>query len=278
MDQIVQTVYGSYLQTCQYLKLPFEHSAYTTLNEKFQSYTNITLLTTDMPHLQYVAIGNKGHQYTTGGDGVPLINILPHRPTDAALYGHLPFVLRPISGDLTPSERMNYRMRVIETYGGVQYAAYYLKRLDLTTTVSQMEHRDINDGVVTTTPFVPSVANLNPTPPSLPSNGVLVSTGDAVAVTAKVPFIMSAWEINELLTACIIKYGDDRYAIITEIGLVSGVDKIVEGNFNGTIASYTEAISAQICAHISAAYAAKYSNTGINVMLDVGAVNPLLFA
>lgn len=278
MDQIVQTVYGSYLQTCQYLKLPFVPKEHSTLNEKFQCNDDIALLATDMPHLKYVAIGNKGHQYSTGADGVPLINILPHQPTDAALYGHLPFVLRPMDNDLTPAERVNYRMRVIEEYDGVRYAAYYLRKLDFSTTVPQMEHREIDNGYINTTPFNPSVSNLNPVPPVLPPNGVLVSTGHAVAVTAKLPFSMSPWEINELLAACLIKYGDDRYAVITEIALVSGVDKTVNGEFAGVVTGYTDAIAAQVCAHIAASYAAKYCNTGIDVLLDIGAVNPLLFA
>lgn len=277
MDQITPTIYGSYLQTVQYLKRPYVSHPNSTLNEKFQIHTDVVLNANEIPHLQYIAIGNKGHQFTTGADGVPLINVLPHQPTDAALYGHLPFVLRILSNDLTPEERANYRMRVIETYNGSLYAAYYLKKIDYTTTIPQMEIREIDDGVITASPFIPDVTNLNPLPVSLPPGGVFVSSGNSVAVTAKLPFVMNAWEINELLNACIIKYGDDRYALISEIGLVSGVEKTVMGEFGGVITGYTEAISAQICAHIATSYAAKYSNSGINVLLDVGAVNPLLF-
>jgi len=278
LEQIVPTIYGSYLQTCQYMNLPFVAAEHTTLNEKFGSNEGIVLASDDMPFMQYVAIGNRGHRFTTGADGVPLINIVQHQPTDAALYGHLPFILRPLDNDLTPAERANYRMRVIETYDGVLYAAYYLKRLNFTNTTPQMELREINNGVITTTPFVPGVGNLNPTPPAIDPGVVLTSSGNAVAVTSKVPFTMDEWEINELLAACMIKYNDDRYAMITEIALCSGIDKTVTGEFNGIVTGYTDAIAAQVCAFISASYAAKYSNAGINVLLDVGAVNPLLFS
>lgn len=279
MEQIVPTVYGSYLQTCQYMKLPFQVADHTTLNEKFQCHADEVLAGTDMPFMQYVAIGNRGHRFTTGADGVPLIDLVQHQPTDGSLYGHLPFILRPLDGDLQASERARYRMRVVEIHGGVRHAAYYLKRINYTETIAQMEHREINNGSVITTPFVPTVSNLNPTPPPINPGGVLVSTGDAVAVTAKVPFTMDAWEINEFLNAVNIIHGDDRYAMITEIALCSGLDKTVTGEFNGNPAmGYTDAIAVQVCAFISSTYAAKYTNSGINVLLDVGAVNPLLFA
>lgn len=278
MEQIVPTIHGAYLQTCQYMKRTFVVENHTTLNEKFGLHDTIALAGTDMPFMQYVAIGNGGHEFSTGTDGIPLINSIQHLPTDAALYNHLPFVLRALDNDLTPAERAGYRMRVIETYEGVRYAAYYLKVLDLSTTVPQKELREVNEGIITTTPFASSVGNLNPTPPVITPGGVLTTSGNSVAVTSKVAFDMDTWEIEELLNASVVKYGDDRYAIISEIALVSGLDKVVSGDFNGTISSYTDVIAAQICAFMSSIYPAKYSTAGINTLLDIGAVEALLLA
>lgn len=275
MEEIIPTIYGSYLQTCQYLNRPFVVQESTTLNEKFQTNHEVDLPANVIPSLGYLAIGIGGHRFTTGGDGVPLINSVMHQPTDAALYKHIPFVLRRLDNDLTALERNKYRMRVLETYDNVTYAAYYLKVFDLTNTIPQTELREINAGVITTTPFVPGVSNLNPVAPVLNSNQVIVTSGNNVAVTSKVPLVLTEWEVNEILAACTIKYGDDRYAYISEIGLVSGVDKSVMGHFASADAAYTDVIAAQICAFVSASYALKYANQGVEALLDVGAIEPL---
>jgi len=199
-----------------------------------------------------------------------------HTPRDAALYNQLPFILRLPSEDLTPSERANYRLRRLEQHDGVTYVAYYLKLLDLSETSPVLELRSVTDGVVTSTTFEHTAADLNPTPPSITPGGVITTSGDYVAATAKVPFTMTADEITEFLNVANIIYGDVNYAMISEIALCSGVDRVVTGDFNGVSSSYTDAIAVQITNFINSFFAVNFINTELSSVFDVGSLESLL--
>lgn len=277
MEPIVRTIHGAYLQTCQILKLPFIVKPHTTLNEKFMIHEGVTISDVEIPHVQYVAIGNGGHRFTTGADGISKPDLVQHLPKHGSLYNHLPFVVRPLDNDLTGAERARYRLRRIEEHNGVRHAVYYLRVLDFTSTIPQMELREISEATISTTPFVPTISDLNPTPPAIDPGMVLTSTGDYIAATAKVHFSMDEWEIAELLSACTIIYGDDRYAIISEIGLCSGVDRTLTGEFNGVTSGYIDSVATQVVSFLSVLHVAKFTNTGFTMTLDIGSVEPLLF-
>lgn len=72
-------------------------------------------------------------------------------------------------------------------------------------------------------------------------------------------------------------YNDDRYAIISEIALCSGVDRTVNGVFNGVNSSYVEAIGVQCVSYISSMFMAKFMGGSFSVEMDVGSTEPLLF-
>lgn len=277
MEPIVRTIHGAYLQTVQLLGLPFIVKANSTLNEKFQVHSDVNLGDTDMPRTRYIAIGNGGHTFNTTADGIPTPSSVQHLPRHGSLYNHLPFILRPLSDDLTAIERSKYRMRKIEEINGTRYAAYYLKTIDVSQTLPQLELRDIANGNITSVPFEPTITDLNPVAPALVNNGLVTTTGTYIAATAKVPFTMDEWEVNEFTSACNIKYGDDRYAIISEIALCSGIDRAVSGEFNNVVSGYIDVVVAQVVSFLNVFYSAKFSNTGIDVMFDVGSVEPLLF-
>lgn len=276
MDNIVRTVYSSYLQTCGLLKLPFELKPNTTLNEKFNIQSGVSPTADQIPTLGYFAIGNGGHKYVTGAGGISVPEPVQHRATDAALFNHLPFVLREPVLDLSPAQRTNYALRKQVTYNGKSYWAYYLKRFTRDNVKASMEYRVVNNGVTVTSPFVPNSSNLNPTPPDLNSSGVNVVTGDYVASTAKFELNLAGEDVAELLHVAQVMYDDDAYAIISEIGLCTGVDKVVSasgvsGNFN-----FTEVIAAQIATFVSIHSAVKFSSNGIQILLDVGSSEPLM--
>ncbi len=275
MENIVRTIYGSTLQTAQLMGLPYVVKPYSTLNEKLAINATELITSTDVPTMRYAAIGNGGHQMVAGANGISRPMIVQHRTTDAALYNQLPFVLRELTNDLDPTTRANYALRRIETHNGISYAAYYLRRLDMTNTTADMEYRTVSKGVTVSTEFVPNNSNLNPTPPALSNTGTNVVTGDYVTATAKVNFSMSAAEVAEFMNVCNIIYGDPSYAIISEIALCSGVDKMLNGDFNGVTISYNEAIAVQINSLISAFFAMEFSNSGINYLFDMGATEPL---
>lgn len=276
METIVRTIYGANLQTCELLNLPVSIPLHTTLNEKFNINANISIATSDRPTLGYVTIGNGGHVMNLAPNGIAVPVPVPHLSRHAALYNHLPFVMREPGNDLTPTERSLYRLRRIEIHNGVSYVAYYMKLLDLSNTIPQMSYMTVSNGTTTATAFAPNTGDLNPTPPDLNTQGAQITSGDYISVTAKVVFSMTADEINELINVANILYNSPDYAIISEIGFCSGVDKSVMGDFNGTQSAYTDVIGAQIVNFVSTFYPVRFNNNGLSVTLDVGSAEPLL--
>lgn len=276
MENIVRTVYGANIQTALKLNLPVIIDPYTTLNEKFNIHNDILLAEDDRHVFKYMAIGNGGHRVAVGPDNIAKFQVIQHTPKHAGLYNQLPFVLRLPANDLTPTERLKYRLRRLETHNGVEYVAYYLRVLDLNDTSPILELRTIVNGNTTSTDFVPSISDLNPIPPAIVPGGVLVTSGDYIAATAKVSFNMPTDEVDEFLNVCNIIYEDEDYAIISEMALCAGVDRAVTGNFNGSTLGYTDAIGVQIVNHIASSIIAKSANAGINILFDLGNVEPLL--
>lgn len=277
MDNNVRSIYGAYLQTCALLGFNVDIKPNSTLNQKFDLFPNEIFNTGETPTVKYLTIGNGGHTASMGVDGLPLINPVPHSPRHAALYNHLPFIIREVTEDLTPGERLLYRLRVPRTIDGVNYMCYYAKVLDLSMVEPKIELRNNTDGIITATDFTPSLADLNPVKPVIPVNGNITSTGNYLASTAKIEFVMNEAEITELLNACNIIYGSDNYAFISEIGLCSGVDRSLMGNFGGPPSAYTEAVGVQIMNFISTAIPAYALSTSITQTIDVGSTSPLLF-
>ena len=277
MDNNVRSIYGAYLQTCALLGFNVDIKPNSTLNQKFDLFPNEIFSSGEIPTVKYLTIGNGGHTASMGVDGLPLINPVPHSPRHAALYNHLPFIIREVTEDLTPAERLMYRLRVPRTIDNVNYVCYYAKVLDLSMVEPKIELRNNTNGIITATDFTPSLADLNPVKPVIPVNGNITSTGNYLASTAKIEFVMNEAEITELLNACNIIYGSDNYAFISEIGLCSGVDRNLMGNFGGPPSAYTEAVGVQIMNFISTAIPAYALSTSITQTIDVGSTSPLLF-
>jgi hypothetical protein len=276
MDNTTRTVYAAKLQTCQLLGIPLTLDPKSTLNEKFSVATSQALAANQIPSLGYVAIGNGGHRMATSSGGIAVPEPIQHRSTDAALYNHLPFVLRPIGSDLSLAEQANYAMRVQVTINSVPYYAYYLKRLDLSTVAATSNYNTVANNVTTTTTFVPNSSNLTPTPPALSASGTNVVSGDYVTASALVPWNFSAADVAELINVSNILYGSANLAIISEIALVTGVDRNIQASStnNGTF-TFKEVIAAQIAAFISTFHSMTYSSSGLNLTFNVGATEPL---
>lgn len=276
MDNITRTVYGSYLQSCQLLGLPFALASSSTLNEKFGVQPGVLPNSGVLPACRYFAIGNGGHKLNVT-NGLYIPEPIQHLTTDAALYNHLPFVLREPNNDLTTAEQAMYALRVAEVHNGINYVAYYLKRIDMTNVAVSMQYKTVaSDGTVTTTPFQPTTANLNPTPPNLSPTGVNVVSGDYVMASAPVPIALSANDVTEILNVANILYGDPNAAIVSEIALVSGVDKIIAvGGSGQPTFNFNEVIAAQVDTFINTFYALNFSQNGVSNIVDCGAVEPL---
>lgn len=185
-------------------------------------------------------------------------------------------MLRTLDNDLTPTERMNYRLRRLETHHGVQYVAYYLRALDLSNTDVVMEERHVEDGVTTSRPYVPGIETLNPVPPALVTGAEVTTTGDYLASSAKVKFTMTPEEVQEYINACNIIEGEEGYAVISEMATVIAADRTVVGEFNNGPASYVEAIGCTVSSFIASAFVMEHQTDGISMTIDVGAVEPVL--
>lgn len=274
MMQVSRTIFSSYIQTCLLTGLSYAMALNSTLNELFGVENGIAPPTT--PTLGYFAIGNGGHKMTVGANNIPLITSVQHKGTDAALFNHLPFILREIGNDLSAGERSNYALRRIETHNGLQYVAYYLKRLPLVGVVPDMELITVVNGAQSVSVFNSTSANLNPTPSTPANTGVNVVSGDYVAASAKINITLSAADIVELLNVATIIYGDSSYAIISEIALCSGVDKMVQSPSQGnSLINFNEAIAVQVMSFISSTFALQANSSGLNVLLDIGSSEPV---
>jgi len=277
VSQITRTVYGSRLQTLQYLGLPYTHWENTTLNEKFGIHAGVIPANQAVPRARYFAIGNKGHRNQAGVDGQPYTSPIKHSATDAALYGHLPFVLRRATDDLDATQRARYGLRTFVSVGGVQYVAYYLRRLVFTDVVPQALINTKKDGVTTSVPFIPDGSNLNPSAPTIPNTGVVTTDGTTVSVSTVLNMSFTENDVAEFMEAVKILYDNPYYGVISEIALVAGVDQTVPllQPGGGSAGSYSEVLGATVTSFVSDNFPVAFANKGFDFNLDMGASEPL---
>ena len=276
MEYITRTIFGAALQSATLLgKTPIIHPL-STLNTKFGILADTMPTTEDRPIMQYMAIGIGGHRYTVGANQIPKPEPVQHRARDAACYQHLPFVLREVGNDLTSEERKRYALRRLEIHNGLQYWAYYLRRIDLSNTTIGMEYVTVQNGQEVPTPFVPDSGDLNPTPPDIAPTGVNTVTGDYLMATSKLELSLDTDDVNELKNVARVLFNDEGFSIVSEVALCSGVDKQtnVPGPGN-TSMSFNEAIGVQVVSHVNAFYPLRFSPTGVEILVDCGATEPL---
>lgn len=273
MENVTRTIYSSYIQAHQFLGLTLELPPNSTLNQRLNILPDAVVPEGVWPWARYFCIGLGGHAQTAGADGIGLTREVQHKATDAAQYKPLPFVLRAVNDDLTPLERTKYALRRLETHNSVNYVAYYLRRIDMDGVVVEMQIRTQNeDGSETITTFVPTTDDLVPTPPDLDNLGVNPLEGKHAVVTARLPITMNADEMKELMDAAKIIYGDERYAIISELALCTGADQVIQLSDSS---NFREAIGVQIATHTNTMHIAKFTQEGIDSYIDVGANEPL---
>lgn len=248
----------------------------TTLNEKFLVQAQVPPDANIYPNVRYYAIGNGGHVGKVGADGIFKLSQQLFYATSAALYNHLPFVLRPLGNDLSVADRAKYALRRIEDRNGIKYVAYYLRRLDMTSVVPSMSLTTVQDGQSVTVPFVPDSSCLNPAPPLLSNTGVNTTDGTYVNSKATIGIILSDIDVTEFLNVIDIIYQDREYAMISEIALCSGVDMFVEVTDPGSSAKFNvlEAISVQVNDFVNTVASLQFTND-VSWNLDIGATEPL---
>lgn len=280
MNQVQRTIYSAHLATTKMLSRPFSILPNSTLNQKFNIHANEIPSINEYPTLMYIGIGNKGASYDITTNGFVLTTPIPHLPRDASLYNFIPFVVRPIENDLSAIERLNYRIRVPMSIGSSNYVAYYLRVLDVSNIIPTVELRNVDNENISVSSFTPDISDLSPTQPDISNININNPNGDYLASTAKISFNLNQEDINNIMEAADTIYGDARYAVINEIALCTGVDKVVQGIFgspeNNVMNNYTDSIATQVAAFISQYHALTPATTEVNINIDVGSVLPLL--
>ena len=180
--------------------------------------------------------------------------------------------------DLTIAQRAFYCLRTEIQLNGQRYIAYYGKRIVKTGLKTNMFLTDVEGGIQNHTPFVPNTTNLEPVPltPSQQTN-IIEASGEYTSASAVITIDFNSFDAEELRNVAMILHGDERYAIVSEIALCSGADRVVSGVSvgNNTI-NYNEVIGCQPVAFISSdAKSMVNSDAGFTITTDVGITEPL---
>lgn len=216
----------------------------TTLNSKFNRFNSL-VPTTVLPTAKYFCIGINGYTNSNDTNG-SLVNEV--NKTDMGLYTMIPFRCVPVEQDLDAPTRLNYRMRVRETLGSAgntqDYYSYYLKMISYIDGAVQLTQTDPTSKQQI--PYTIDYANLSPTVPTPPINGVVSNSQIEVNATVGTSLPISGAEVVEALTA---KYNNLGFRV-SEMGIVSGFDQVIQDtDGNGNQINLTEALFAQLNAH-----------------------------
>ena len=194
----------------------------TTLNEKFNVLSLEDIPSGTYPKLDYIVVGIGGTEII---DDSPY-KFSKHKSIDASLFETVPYIIRPLDQDILPEQRKAYRLRTTININGTDYIAYYAKKI--TNYISRdglYEIESING--IHTLKFMSTNTDklLNPTP-RLVGNYLDIEHKKYNAKTVKVEFSLTKDEMTELENSMNIIYG--KVVPITEIGLCSGVDKLLD--------------------------------------------------
>ncbi len=274
---ITRTINGSRILAGLQQGKPFTHVPFTTLNEALGIQAGVMPTDSATPRVRYYAIGTNGHVNRTGTDGGHYTQARKHSPADFGLYNQIPFLLRSPGEDLTVAERQPYALRKIIQVNGVNYIAYYLKRIEISSEPVRMLHNTVTDGQVVTVPFVPSNANLHPQPVDPAATNVVGTNGTYLSTSAQLRLTFDAQDVLELLDVARIMYGSEERALISEIALVAASDRTVSVTDPGQSAfNMIEAVMAQIATHITGLWPVAYTSQGFEYDLEMGATEPLI--
>lgn len=276
---VTRTAIGALLQTVKYLGLPQKVALLrnTTLNQKFNVQNNVLPTDAQSLNFRYLVIGNKGHYTVIADDGSDETDVRPHRTNHNGLYNHIPFALREATDDFTSLEREMYCLRTPETHKGKPYYAYYGYRVNTSAVIPQLLEVEIINGVEVTRPYVPTLSDLNPIAPAIPNTGVVVGSPKFISASAIVEVKWTKEVIAEIVNAHRVRTGSTRSPVISEIGLVTGIDKLVPGpSGGGGSFTYNEVIGAQISVHVATNHPIAYNSNGLTMVYDIGSSEPQL--
>lgn len=270
-----KTLYATDLHLAMLSGKPYTPLTNTTLNEKFGLNQEAQLPTGTYPTLKYFAIGAGGTSMINYDDNYMYSE---HSPIDAALFTHIPFIIRPTNADLTDIEKASYRLRVTTTISGVNYACYYLKLLpemDIPSYFNQIETITPKDE--TKLPYstisvfdhnIPEI--LSPVPRNRQITIDNISSIKKISKLAKITLEFTQSDLTEIKNA--MRIMGISSSAIKEIGLVTGHD-IAAGNTK-------EIIAAQVMYHIGMEIALTIdmlNSPSVKRIIELGGEEPLVY-
>lgn len=272
-----RTILANKLLADMYFQKPFVAEPNSTLNQKLTILADAIVPPGSYPHLGYFVIGNDGHEQVVGANGIRKTIAIPHKGSDFSTFRLIPLVMRETNNDLTALQRSHYRLRKQVTHEGTDYFAYYAKVLDLSTVSPIMNRLVTVNGVTTVNQFVPSNENLNPEKPALINDGVNPMEGTYLTVDTVVSIDFTEFDREEFCRVAEILYGDRKWAVISELALCSGMDRINTGpGMGGSLLEYTDAIAVQINHHITINKDLEEDTEGFLLKCNVGSGDPEL--
>lgn len=233
-----RTLYGVDLQLAQLYGENYTCLPNTTLNEKFNILPGINVPKGKYPILKYITIGNGGNLQIPDSENF-IYN--EHSPLDAALFNHIPFVMKTLEEDLSEADRLKYRFRIEKTVNDKLYACYYLKiipsnlydqkfyKITTTNGDNYLKIFKLNDPIF-----------LNPQPRERKLNIEHLDKTEFVTKLVRFKLEFSSQEVKELEN--VYKILGHEKQIMTEIGLCTGI----EHDNNGSM----EASCVQVAFHI----------------------------
>lgn len=247
----------------------------TTLNEKLNILSDVTAPEGSESIIQYVGIGIGGASYSIDSDGILETAPKQRSARMSGPFREIPYVLRHVDDDLTPDLRNNYRFRKVEEHNGVSMIAYYLKKFNVDALETFLEVREVADGKVTARPYTPTYGDLHPT---APTGTNLVGTRELIVGGVRVPFVLTEFDIAELLDVSTVLFGTPNKAIISEVFLCRGVDMTVPGSTSGLGSDYVEAVNVMLHSSTATSLQLGYGNTAGQFSLEVMSASPLSYS
>lgn len=233
-----RTIYGTHLQLAQLMGYDYTIKPNTSLNEKFGIMTDYKLGKQQYPTLQYITIGNGSTSLIEPATGYTFNR---HSAADAALFNHIPFVIREKYDDLPFDQRVRYRFRKLITLENKEYYVYYLKKID------RVQYKDtffkvmrLGDNDILSLLDTNTETFLNPRPKT--KTEILTTLDDTkyIVMLCKIFLDMNKEDIQELKN--VFEVFKINSTVLTEIGLCTGVDLTTDG--------WGEAVAVQVAFHI----------------------------
>jgi len=223
-----RTMYGLNLSMNELIGLDHSDLPNTTLNEKFAILPNQPIEKGVYPKLKYLTIGIGGKQITDSSE----FKFNKHRSMDAALFEHVPFIMRPLSSDLVGIEREKYRLRTEEKINGIDYACYYAKVIPSYSNRNAIMEVSTSNGLTSIKEISTNDSTiLNPIP-RLIEDYMDTEKSQFMVKSIKVEFSLYKSELEEINSAMMIKNGE--LSNLTEIGIAAGIDKYIDNAYEIT--------------------------------------------